>query len=205
VSLATALAVPEARLAGPARLATGAAAALVIAVLGARLADPGEWLLRWPGFSAAALAAAAAGLLADPSPAVAAAAPAPLPLRRALRLAAGLAVPALAWVAVLALATTDLVAGDPPFGPAERGALTIQAAALVLSALGVEALLAPRGGAALAAMTAPVLVVVAAILLPPGLALLTPPGDPAWGGAQVRWAALAAVGAAALVWASRRD
>ena len=165
----------EIRAAGLGRLVLGSAAALAIAVAGALLAGPGEELLRWPGWPAAALAAAVAGLLDDPARQVAAASPASLAARRAVRLAAAVPLVAATWVLVLAVA-------GPPFAE-----VTLVAAALVMLTLGAEAVLSH-----LAAMAVPVLVVT--------LAVAFDVAGSAWS-----WTAVLCYGATALVWGSRDE
>jgi hypothetical protein len=165
----------EIRAAGLGRLLVGAAVALAITVAGALLADPGEALLRWPGWAAAALAAAAAGLLDDPARPVAAASPARLALRRGVRLGAALPLLAAAWALVL------VVAGSPV------GGVTLVAAALVALTLGAEAI-----ASRLAAMAVPVVVVTLAVAF-----------DVA--DAAVWWAAALCCGLATLVWGSRDE
>ena len=165
----------EIRAAGLGRLVVGAAAALAITVAGALLADPGEALLRWPGWAAAALAAAAAGLLDDPARPVAAASPARLAVRRGVRLSAALPLLVAAWALVLA------VAGSPV------GEVTLVAAALVALTLGVEAIVSR-----LAAMAVPVVVVT--------LAMASDLAGSAWW-----WAAVLCCGVCALAWGSRDE
>lgn len=114
----------------------GAVAGVGIAMCAALLTDPGAAIARWPGWAAVALAAGTAGLLEDPARHATAASPTPLPLRRAVRLAAGLPIVLVAWIAVLALATTGVGA---PYVPAARLGLTLQAAALITVTLAAGA------------------------------------------------------------------
>lgn len=183
----------------------GAVAGVGIAMCAALVTDPGAAIARWPGWAAVALAAGTAGLLEDPARHATAASPTPLPLRRAVRLAAGLPIVVVAWIAVLALATTGVGA---PYVPAARLGLTLQAAALITVTLAAGAAFLRHGlgkRATLAAMLVPLAVTSAATMLPDGVALLALRSDPSWNAALGRWVGLLVVGALVLAWTSRSE
>lgn len=169
------MSVYEIRAAGLGRLVLGTAAALAIAVAGSLLAEPGEELLRWPRWAAAAFAAAAAGLLDDPARQLAAASPASLATRRGVRLLAAFPLLAGGWALVLSVT-------GAPFGD-----VTLVVAALVTLTLGAEAILSR-----LVAMAAPVVVVTLAVALEVA-------------GSAWSWTAVLCSGTAALVWGSRDE
>jgi hypothetical protein len=123
-------------------LAAAGAAALALAATAALLDSPPPF--RWPGWSAALLAAGAAGLLHDPARELIVATP--VGMRHALRIALGLALATPCWVGVLAISGAG----------AER---TVECGGMVAAALAVAAVIGRRGDDGRAAATlAPVVV-----------------------------------------------
>lgn len=193
---------PVARTVSWPALAAGSLLCAALAAL-APLAPAASALTRWPGIGALALCIGAACLLDDPAGATADATPTSLLRRRLLRI--GLALPLLAaiWIGSLWHMTA---ADDAWFGPAARGALSLQLCALLAltlagSAAALRIMPDERGGWAGAIV--PLAVVAVAFVLPARWTLLALPADSGWHASQLRWAALLAIGLAGFAWASR--
>jgi fluoroquinolone transport system permease protein len=152
--------------------------------------------------AAACTAVGVAFLLDDPATRSISTVATPRLLRHAVR--AALAVPALAagWGAALLVA--GLGTGTGVSAAVPRGALTLEAAALVAVALGLAALGLRFTDGSAGVLAAPTLMVVVGIVwfLPRRAALILAPGDPHWGAAHLRWAALLAVAAGLFLRAS---
>ncbi len=107
------------------------------------------------------------------------------------------AVPAIAlWWAVTLSTTPHL----------RRGALTVEAAALVAAALALAATIARYTGDGTAGVyAAPAVLVLGAVVwfLPRPVALAATPDDPHWTVAHHRWAVVLGLAVVAFVWASR--
>jgi len=160
---------------------------------------------RWPGLGALALCVGAAFVLDDPASATTDASPTSLAKRRMLRIALALPLPLLGgvWAASLYYATT---ADGAPLGPDARGALSIQASAMLATTLGASAAalrLMPGEASGWAAVVIPFALLVCVYYLPQRWTLLATPAEPGWQAAQQRWILLLAVGVLALIWASR--
>lgn len=150
-------------------------------------------VLRW---SAALLAGGLASVLDDPTEDDLAGAVTPVSWRRLHALTLAAIPTALGWVA--AVTVTDQ--GVP------WAALSIEAAALVLLGCAVSSTRVLRRSNLPAGLTGtllPAFLLVVAMFLPPQVALLVDPGDPAWGPAHRRWAVLAAVAVVVLATAAR--
>ena len=158
---------------------------------------------RWPGLGALALCLGAAFVLDDPASATTDASPTSLAKRRMLRIALTLPLLGAVWAGSLYYATT---ADGAPLGPDARGALSIQASAMLATTLGASAAalrLMPGEASGWAAVVVPFALLVCAYYLPQRWALLATPAEPGWQAAQQRWVLLLAVGVLALIWASR--
>ncbi len=122
---------------------------------------------------------------------------------RMLRIALALPLLGGVWAASLYYAIT---ADGAPLGPDARGALSIQASAMLATTLGASAAalrLMPGEVGGWAAVVIPFAVLVCVYYLPQRWALLATPAESCWKAAQQRWVLLLAVGVLALIWASR--
>lgn len=124
-------------------------------------------------------------------------------VRHAVRAGLALPVAAAGWAAALVISSLGVTTAVRAALP--RGALTLEAAALVAVALGLAASglrVNAQGYAGI--LAAPTLMIVLAVVwfLPRRAALLLPPADPHWAAAHLRWAGLLAVAVALFVWAS---
>ena len=200
------LAWPTARTIGWPALLAGAAVGL--GLLGAGrlgLADAAP-LAHWPGMAALALCLGAAWLLDDPSTATVASTPTPLALRRLVRLALALPPLGALWALELWYATGGSGAGL--FGPASRGALSLEFAAMLALTLAAAALalrVQPEGRGSWAGIGAVFGLLALATVLPARFTLLALPGDGAWAASHLRWAAILAAGMLVLAWTSRES
>ncbi|MFQ6141470.1 ABC transporter [Streptomyces seoulensis] len=172
----------------PWRALAAAGGAGVAMAAGTRL--PGQQPDALIGLLVLRLAALAGGLglaflFDDPARHTTETVPVRRPVRAGLRLALVAPLAAGWWAAVLFLVPA---AARPP-----AGAVTLEAAAVGVAAVALAAALVrlrsepgPGAGAALTLLA----LAVAALLLPSRWDLLAPPGDPDWGQAHRRWAAL---------------
>lgn len=180
----------------------GAALCVAIIVLTSLDVDSSP-LARWPGLGALALCVGAAFVLDDPASATTDASPTSLAKRRMLRIALTLPLLGGVWAASLYYATS---ADGAPLGPDARGALSIQASAMLATTLGASAAalrLMPGETSGWAAVGIPFALLACVYYLPQRFALLATPAEPGWQSAQQRWVLLLAVGVLALIWASR--
>jgi fluoroquinolone transport system permease protein len=125
-------------------------------------------------------------------------------VRHAVRVAVAMPVAALWWAATLAAVT--LGANRHAVAALPRGALTVEAAALVSVALVLAAagLHVSTDGSA-GTLAAPALLIALAMMwfLPRRVALVLAPADPHWGSAHRRWAVVLLVAGIGFVWMSR--
>lgn len=180
----------------------GAALCVAVIVLTSLHVDSSP-LARWPGLGALALCVGAAFVLDDPASATTDASPTSLAKRRMLRIALALPLLGGVWAASLYYATS---ADGAPLGPDARGALSIQASAMLATTLGASAAavrLMAGETSGWAAVGVPFALLVCVYYLPQRWALLATPAEPGWQAAQQRWVLLLAVGVLALIWASR--
>lgn len=146
----------------------------------------------------------AAFALDDPAARTLETVPTPRPVRYAARLAALLPALAVWWAAVLAVTVAgaaDAIGKGLPLGGLTLEASALAAVALAAAALRIRA--QPESGG-LTAGPAVLVLAVAATALPQRLELFASPGSPQWQGAHQRWAAVLAVGLAALAWTARQ-
>jgi hypothetical protein len=140
-------------------------------------------------------------LLDDPATRSTPAVPTSRLIRHAVRAAVALPVVAASWAAALAIAASAIGAGP---GVA-RGALTVEAAALVAVALVLAAIgqrLTSDGAAGVLAAPGLLILLAIAWFLPPRVALIVAPTDPHWAPAHQRWAALLIAAVIGFAWAS---
>lgn len=198
------LAAPTARtIAWPALLG-GGLVGLVLVVAGRLGSADAAPLARWPGLAALALCLGAAWLLDDAASLTVACTPTPLALRRLMLIALALPLLGGLWAVELWYATGG--AGHALFGPAARGALSLEFAAMLTFALAVSALalrVMPESRGGFAGIVAPFALLTLAAALPARWTLLALPGDGAWTASHLRWAAILAVGVLILAWTSR--
>jgi hypothetical protein len=191
---------------GPFAVATGLGLAVLIVpeILPVRLTTAHlTTLLR---ISAACGALGAAFLLDDPATRSISTAPTSGLIRHAVRAGIALPVTGAGWAAALAVATLGTRAGVAAALP--RGALTLEAAALVAVAFGLAAggLRFTTDGSA-GTFAAPTLLILVAIawFMPHRAALILAPTDPQWTAAHHRWAAVLIAAVAVFIWASRES
>jgi hypothetical protein len=191
---------------GPFAVATGLGLAILIVpeLLSNRLtAAHLTTLLR---ITAACVALGVAFLLDDPATRSISTAPTSRLIRHAVRAGIALPVAGAGWAAALAVTTLGVKAGVAAAVP--RGALTLEAAALVAVAFGLAA-----GGlrfstdGSVGAFAAPTLLFLLAVVwfMPHRVAFILAPTDPQWAPAHHRWAAVLIAAVIMFIWASRES
>jgi hypothetical protein len=191
---------------GPFAVATGFGLALLVVpeILSDRLTT--ALLTTLLRIAAACGALGAAFLLDDPATRSISTAPTSGLIRHAVRAAIALPVAGTGWVATLAVATLGTRAEVTAALP--RGALTLEAAALVAVAFGLAAggLRFTAGGSA-GTFAAPTLLILLAIawFMPHRAALILAPTDPQWTAAHHRWAVVLIAAVTVFIWASRES
>jgi hypothetical protein len=154
--------------------------------------------------TAACIAVGVAFLLDDPATRSISTAPTAALIRHAVR--AGIALPAtgIGWAVALTVTTLGTKAAVAAALP--RGALTLEAAALVAVAFGLAAggLRFTTDGSA-GTFAAPTLLVLLAVawFIPRRAAMILAPTDPHWAASHRRWAAVLIAAVALFIWASR--
>lgn len=146
-------------------------------------------------------------LLDDPAARSTATMPTPRPVRHAAR--AGVILPAVAvwWALVLGVTVAGAEEGigaTLPIGGVTAEAAALGAVALMVAAVRLRGSRAAgvRADGGVAAFPALLVLVMAATVLPRGLALFVSPDSPEWTGAHGRWVVLLAVALAGSFWAS---
>jgi hypothetical protein len=198
------LAVPTARTVAWPALLGGGLVGLVPLVAGRLDSADAAPLARWPGLAALALCLGAAWILDDSASLTVACTPTPLALRRLMLVALALPLLAGLWAVELWYATAG--AGHALFGPAARGALSLEFAAMLAFTLAVSGLalrVMPESRGGFAGIVAPFALFTLAVVLPARWTLLALPADGAWTASHLRWAAIFAVGMLILAWTSR--
>ena len=125
-------------------------------------------------------------------------------IRNAMRVAITVPVVGVWWAA--ALVVTTIGAGDGVAATLPRGALTLEAAALVALALTIASIgqrFSDNGSAGIVAAPTVLILFATVWFLPARVALVPALGDPQWTPAHRRWAALLAVTIVCFAWASR--
>jgi hypothetical protein len=181
--------------------ALGLALVLVPQALTTRLTDTA--LTDLVRIAATCLALGAAFLLDDPATRSIPTVPTSRLTRNLIRVL--LAVPAMAvWWAVT-LGLTREMAHHPAAGNLPAGALTLEAATLVVAALALAATIQRRNSDGnTGVITAPAVLVLTAVIwfLPARVAIVVAPGDPHWTAAHHRWAAVLVAALIAFLWSS---
>jgi hypothetical protein len=191
---------------GPFAVAAGVGLAVVIAPMAISDRLTAAHLATLLRLAAACGALGVAFLLDDPATRSTPTVPTSRLVRHAVRVAVALPVAALWWAATLA--TVTLGANRQAVAALPRGALTLEAAALVavafvLAAAGLHVSVDGSAGT----LAAPALLIALAVVwfLPRRVALVLAPADPHWGSAHRRWVMVLLVAGIGFLWASRES
>jgi hypothetical protein len=155
-----------------------------------------EEFLLWVRATMLCGALSVAFMLDDPAASMTESAPVPVWFRRVVRIALVLPAVAVWWGAVL-VACAELA----PEVPLPAAALTLELAALAMTALALSAVCArwvPEGLGGAAAAPGRLLAFVVVASLPDSVALLTFPETPEWRASRYRWVAVLVIATAGL-------